>query len=250
MDDGRRHRENAAWYERREKNRENHRFDKERQRDIAWESRWTTSDDPNYVPEKEQEQEDPPKRDSRQAISIHPVMGWRACRWARKWRSAIFAILPSASDTAAPMTDLEVRKLGYLLWKDIVAWSAGTDAERVLGLFRTDHQTSKTFGWDSKAEAAASRGLEPGTPPGEWSFVPVSDLLLLVGEGIVGITAEGMFADKPGGYKRMSLAQCYKKSAAKLGDEPPPEEKAEPAGDARNGDGKLPSKWDRQRGAS
>ena len=55
-------------------------------------------------------------RDPLEAIAQHPA-GYRACKWARKWRAAMAAILPSGFDSAAPMTDTAVRKLGYRLWK-------------------------------------------------------------------------------------------------------------------------------------
>uniref|UniRef100_A0A7S3VXZ6 Uncharacterized protein n=1 Tax=Strombidinopsis acuminata TaxID=141414 RepID=A0A7S3VXZ6_9SPIT len=138
-------------------------------------------------------------------------MGYRAARWARKFRNAIAAILPSGDDSSAKYTDAEVRKLGNVLWKDIVAWAQKTDTERVLRLFKADTQTPKTFGWDGKAMANVPRGMDPDTPPAEWSFVPVSDLLLVVGEGLIGMTIEGMFADNNPGHKRKTLMQCYKK---------------------------------------
>ena len=58
---------------------------------------------------------------------------------------------------------------------------------------------------------SSSRGLEPGRRPPDWSFVPVTDLMLVVGEGLVGITTEGVFAEKPRGTERQSLKECYKK---------------------------------------
>ena len=58
---------------------------------------------------------------------------------------------------------------------------------------------------------SSSRGLEPGRKPPVWSFVPVTDLLLVVGEGLVGVTTEGIFADKPRGTARQGLKECYKK---------------------------------------
>mmetsp|Transcript_112969 Transcript_112969/g.252087 ORF Transcript_112969/g.252087 Transcript_112969/m.252087 type:complete len:192 (+) Transcript_112969:3-578(+) len=39
----------------------------------------------------------------------------------------------------------------------------------------------------------------------EWAFVPASDILLAVGEGIVGITPEGLMAEGPSGYERESF---------------------------------------------
>jgi len=121
------------------------------------------------------------------------------------------ANLPSGLESAAPLTDTEVRKLGWLLWKDIVRWAeTAADLQRLLGVFKADHQTSKTFGWDGK-ETGGTRGLEPGLPPADWSFIPVSDIFLVVGEGMVGITTEGIFSDKAKGQPRTRLKDCYKK---------------------------------------
>merc|ERR1711862_807419 len=112
---------------------------------------------------------------------------------------------------AAPHTDLEVRKLGASMWKDIVRWLSGTDLERAFGLFRADVQTPNTFGWDNKnGEPPVARGLEPGFPSCEWSFIRVADLILVIGEGLVGSTVEGMFAANPQGHTRVPFAKCYK----------------------------------------
>jgi len=190
--------------------------EQDRQRDAAWDARWSTSDDPGYDPStvksagfKDKKQSG---RDRKKAIETHPEQGWRACRWGRKWRGAIAAMLPSALDKAALHTDFQVRKLGAALWKDLAKWLEGTDSERVLGLFRADNQTPKTFGWDTKngEQPPAARGLEPGTPACDWSFIPVVDLIQVIGEGVVGSTTEGMFAANPLGHKRCTLAQCYK----------------------------------------
>jgi len=93
------------------------------------------------------------------------------------------------------------------MWKDIAKWvaeeveGAGDEAARGLALFH--------------AEPDRIAGpLRCSEPLAEWAFVPISDLLLVVGEGRVGITAEGIFADNPPGHKRLSLADCYKKKAA------------------------------------
>jgi hypothetical protein len=238
--DGRRHRDSE-----RDRARENESFQPQ-PRDLAWESRWTTSDSPNRDFTKDCANEAETKRDHKAAIAIHPKMGVRACRWGKKWRSAIFSVLPSGMDSAAPHHDHDVRQLIYILWKDIVKWAARSDrAERVLGLFRADTQTCKTFGWESKADAVP-RGLEPGTPPADWSFVPVSDILLVVGDGILGITVEGVFTDNVPGHKRLKLEKCFKQkgSHAKGKDGEAKEVKRKDGEDRQASAPSRSSKWD------
>lgn len=180
--------------------------ERERQRSIEWESRWVKCDDAVQV----QEEPAKPDRDLKKAIAENPDTGQRACRWARKWRGALAGILPSGLEGAASSTDAELRKLVAALWKDVVSWAikggAGSEAERVLGLFRSDQQTSKL-----KADAPKD-GEESKF---EWSFVPASDLILVTGEGLVGITAEGVFADFPGGRRRLTFADCFKRPGEK-----------------------------------
>jgi len=208
--DGRRH---ESW-QGKERGRGQQENTQNRQKDLEWDSRWTTSDDPDRGRERQCDRER--ERGRRKAITMHPQMGWTTCRWGRKWRTAISSVLPSAVDSAASVTDAEVRKLAAALWKDIAEWASSSELDRCLGLLKADHQTSKTFGWDSKGEqAAAARGLEPGAPPAVWAFVPLADLLLAVGEGIVGLTTEGIFADNPAGHRRLLLAQCYKTTRSK-----------------------------------
>jgi len=194
---------------------------REQQRDREWASRWQSTDDHgiNQPPVRECEPE-PVKRSRREIITMHPQSGQRACRWGRKWRAAIAAILPSGMNRAVPGTDSELRKLAAALWKNIAKWAAsglaGNEVGRGLGLFRADNQTSRTFGWDGKTDSMATqaaRSLEPGASPAVWAFIPASDLLLVVGEGLVGITGEGVFADNRSGHKPVSFKDCYKKPA-------------------------------------
>jgi len=134
-------------------------------------------------------------------------------RWARKWRAALRAILPSGEDGAVPATDSEVRKLAFVMWKDIVkiVEEAEGDVKRGLQLFRADSAPSV---------GPPSRGLMDGTLPAEWAFIPMSDLLLVIGDSVIGITNEGVFADNRSGYKRLSLADCYKKKGDSSTDGP------------------------------
>lgn len=113
-----------------------------------------------------------------------------------------------------PLTDHDIRKLSTILWRDIVKWAAGTEVERSFGLFKADHQTPKMFGGES-TEPIIARGLEPGTPLAEWAFIPASDLFLVVGEGIIGTTVEGVFGDTPIGRKPLKLHQCLKRTMSR-----------------------------------
>jgi len=220
----------------------------EKQRDVVWESRWTTSDDrDNDSGLHDRGQQQTEKRDRRRIIEYHPKMDCRACCWGRKWRAAIMALLPSGVDSAAPLIDQDARRLAYVLWKDVSKWAAVGHLERSLSLFRADHQTSKTFGWDGREAASVSRGLEPGSPPQEWAFIPVADLLLVVGEGIIGITTEGMFSEAQPGHKRLEFAQCFKTKAQRERKERREQKENEKASQKQaNGEVKAKSKWDVQ----
>eukprot|EP00927_Polykrikos_kofoidii_P018318 TRINITY_DN18477_c0_g1_i1.p1 TRINITY_DN18477_c0_g1~~TRINITY_DN18477_c0_g1_i1.p1 ORF type:complete len:339 (-),score=46.50 TRINITY_DN18477_c0_g1_i1:211-1083(-) len=146
----------------------------------------------------------------REAIVGHQESKRRASRWALKWRGAIAAILPSGLDGAVRPSDLEVRKLAKAMWKDVATWACNKDQEleRALSLFRADSPGTS----HGIAVGGNTRGLPVGFPPAEWAFIPVSDLFLTVGEGLVGISTEGIFAANRRGHERKSLAKCYKKS--------------------------------------
>lgn len=140
-------------------------------------------------------------------------------RWARKWRKAMAAILPSGEDTAAPPADPEVRKLAHVMWKDIVAVAEkeplGSGPKRALGLFRAEHHSPATFGREAKDPQRISNRVE-------WCFIASSDIFLVVGEDLVGMTLEGLFADNAPGQKRLSLAECYRKDPDASKKQPPP----------------------------
>merc|ERR1711920_359377 len=90
--------------------------------------------------------------------------------WANTWRERIRAVLPRGVEGATPLADPEARQLMANLWKDVATWARTQEnGERALQLFSGD-------GSD------------------EWAFVPVGDLYLIVTEGIVGMTAEGLMA--------------------------------------------------------
>lgn len=111
--------------------------------------------------------------------------------WAKQWRRRISAVVPRGIDSAAPWTDPEVRQLSAALWKEVAAWARTPEvnAERHLQLLTSEPPAP------GSAQA-----------PDEWGFVPAADVLLIVGEGIFGITAEGLMADSKPGQDRMTWA--------------------------------------------
>jgi len=123
-------------------------------------------------------------------------------RWARKWRAAIEAILPVGREGAVPATDPEVRLLGAALWRDVAEWAEP--------FFRPD-PGSKFQPPPSPLELFTS---EPDSEA-QWAFVPVADLLLIVGQGIVGATAEGVFTNGQKGYVRETFAEATERLGKK-----------------------------------
>ncbi|CAJ1335651.1 unnamed protein product [Effrenium voratum] len=112
--------------------------------------------------------------------------------WSKRWRKLISAVLPGGEDEAAPWSDPELRKLCAALWRDFadpLEKDEGEDGElarRCLMLFRAE------------SRGAADVEQQRGAAPAEWAFVPAADLLLLVGEGLVGVTVEGVFVRAKG----------------------------------------------------
>eukprot|EP00747_Dinoflagellata_sp_TGD_P060446 gnl/TRDRNA2_/TRDRNA2_152033_c0_seq1.p1 gnl/TRDRNA2_/TRDRNA2_152033_c0~~gnl/TRDRNA2_/TRDRNA2_152033_c0_seq1.p1 ORF type:complete len:644 (+),score=138.57 gnl/TRDRNA2_/TRDRNA2_152033_c0_seq1:48-1934(+) len=140
--------------------------------------------------------------DPKKAIVGHPETREKASRWALKWRTALAAILPSGLDGAVSPSNPEVRKLAKAMWKDVATWAgqggeADAEAAHGLELFRAEPNP---------------RDLATDQSPAEWAFIPMSDLMLIIGEGLVGITSEGVFAKNRRGHKPKSLASCYKKA--------------------------------------
>jgi hypothetical protein len=152
-------------------------------------------------------------------------------RWARKWRAAIEAVLPIGREGAVPATDPEVRRLGAALWRDVAEWAEP--------FFRPD-PGSKFQPPPSPLELFTS---EPDSES-QWAFVPVADLLLIVGAGIVGATAEGVFTNGQKGYVRETFAEAMerlgKKRAEQGKDKKPATSDPENAeGGATKGDSKA-----------
>eukprot|EP00913_Durusdinium_trenchii_P011048 g10372.t1 len=123
--------------------------------------------------------------------------------WAKRWRKLILAVLPSGEEEAAAWSDPELRKLCAALWRDFADPLEKEDGEdaatarRCLNLFRAESRKS------SDVEC------QQGAAPAEWAFVPASDLLLLLGEGFVGVTLEGVFAAGDGARRaRLAFASA------------------------------------------
>lgn len=97
--------------------------------------------------------------------------------WAKRWRDEIRATLPKDVQGPAPWSNPGIRALCYVLWTEAAEYVervGGQEAREALALFRAEG-------------GAVSEG------PSQWAFVPGADVLLTVGEGLVGVTAEGVF---------------------------------------------------------
>eukprot|EP00929_Paragymnodinium_shiwhaense_P009137 TRINITY_DN11318_c0_g1_i1.p1 TRINITY_DN11318_c0_g1~~TRINITY_DN11318_c0_g1_i1.p1 ORF type:complete len:740 (+),score=218.90 TRINITY_DN11318_c0_g1_i1:97-2316(+) len=104
--------------------------------------------------------------------------------WGARWRRLMADVLLDGESGVVTPADRELRKLGAALWSDVVAWAKDKetgDAERHLQLFAAD---------DRKASLAA----EGEGDTVDWSYIPLSDLLLAVGDDLVGMTVAGVFA--------------------------------------------------------
>lgn len=126
----------------------------------------------------------------------------KTSEWAAWWRCMIRCVLPLSEESAAPVTDPEVRKLVVALWKDIVEWLEKSDATHVLDLFR--HEPSSRV---DPGGVIHKLMMDPADKP-DWAFIPASDVLLVVGEGIVGVTCEGVMADGPSVYRRETFEEA------------------------------------------
>eukprot|EP00928_Gymnodinium_smaydae_P027178 TRINITY_DN21095_c0_g2_i1.p1 TRINITY_DN21095_c0_g2~~TRINITY_DN21095_c0_g2_i1.p1 ORF type:complete len:737 (+),score=108.96 TRINITY_DN21095_c0_g2_i1:104-2314(+) len=92
--------------------------------------------------------------------------------WGRLWRNVISEVLPPGPEDPATHEDKDLRSMASVLWNEVAEWAeSDADSQRVLNLFRADNND-----------------------PGEtfvWAFLPVADLLLTVGDGMVGLTTNG-----------------------------------------------------------
>merc|ERR1719215_2322413 len=154
--------------------------------------------------------------------------------WARWWRDAIMAVLPAACENAVPASDPEVRSLCVALWQDIVDWAVESGIEGPLRLFCAE----------ASGRVDPNNVLHP-CQDAVWGFVPASDLLLIVGEGIVGITCEGVMTDGPPGYERETFDEAMQRLNDVLNDDedddPDAAPKKPPAVDADAFDPEAPA---------
>eukprot|EP00933_Yihiella_yeosuensis_P017442 TRINITY_DN14570_c0_g1_i1.p1 TRINITY_DN14570_c0_g1~~TRINITY_DN14570_c0_g1_i1.p1 ORF type:complete len:419 (+),score=115.13 TRINITY_DN14570_c0_g1_i1:239-1495(+) len=122
--------------------------------------------------------------------------------WGKKWRTIITNVMPRMQDRkTVKVTDPEVRKLCAALWRDIVVWAEGEgDAKRHLELYRSD----KT----GQAEEDGSEKKEEKEGIGEWDYLPATELLLLVGDGVVACTSEGLAAKADRGHEQMTFMEA------------------------------------------
>jgi len=121
--------------------------------------------------------------------------GKRTSSWAATWRERIRKILPRGIDSFVGAGDKEVRLMSVALWQDITEWvKMDAQGPRFLSLFTAE-------------PPVAPDGTEAPLVD-EWAFVPATDIFLVVGEGIVGVTAEGIGADAKPGHDRMTFDEA------------------------------------------
>lgn len=147
--------------------------------------------------------------------------GKRTSSWAAAWRERIRKVLPRGIDSFVGAADKEVRAMASALWKDLAEWVLKDEATgpRFLSLFRAE-------------PPLAPDGTE-APQLDEWAFVPASDIFLVVGEGLVGISAEGLGVDAKPGHDRMTFEEAM--AEKKEGEE---EEKEKKKDKDRDKDGK------------
>lgn len=109
--------------------------------------------------------------------------------WGKKWRAVVKAVLPKDGNGGVTCSDPEVQKLCLAMWRDLSSWAA-EECRQHLMLFQADEQ--------GDAEET------------QWAFVPATDLLLLVGEGLVGCAAEGFAVQADEGHTRIGFVDALK----------------------------------------
>eukprot|EP00928_Gymnodinium_smaydae_P001717 TRINITY_DN10616_c0_g5_i1.p2 TRINITY_DN10616_c0_g5~~TRINITY_DN10616_c0_g5_i1.p2 ORF type:complete len:629 (-),score=151.92 TRINITY_DN10616_c0_g5_i1:93-1979(-) len=120
-------------------------------------------------------------------------------KWAKNWREKIKMVLPRGTEEALAVTDPEVLRLCVAIWREIAEWArADPSLARCLELFTAD----------TGGRVYIQPGIEVGEGPAEWAFVPATDVLLVLGEGLVGITAEGAFAENTAGHEKCTFEEA------------------------------------------
>lgn len=130
--------------------------------------------------------------------------------WARRWREAMRSVFPLSFQNPMPLTSPEVRKLSAALWKDIVEWAREQELERSLRL----------FGAEPSGRMDPGGAIHPQGEGADWAFLPATDLFLVLGEGIVAVTVEGITAKGPLGFKQ----ETWEEASLRLNSERPTQE--------------------------
>eukprot|EP00405_Crypthecodinium_cohnii_P030015 CAMPEP_0206502208 /NCGR_PEP_ID=MMETSP0324_2-20121206/53853_1 /ASSEMBLY_ACC=CAM_ASM_000836 /TAXON_ID=2866 /ORGANISM="Crypthecodinium cohnii, Strain Seligo" /LENGTH=787 /DNA_ID=CAMNT_0053990343 /DNA_START=51 /DNA_END=2414 /DNA_ORIENTATION=+ len=102
--------------------------------------------------------------------------------WAKRWRQDLWMALPKEYEPLAAWNNPRLLELTMNLWGEVTEhiWRTGSEETQLAlhHLFVAD-------------EVAQQSGQE-------WTYIPCAELMLIVGEGFVGVTAEGIFACSQG----------------------------------------------------
>lgn len=102
--------------------------------------------------------------------------------WATPWRERLRQLLAANVDQAVPPTSPDIRRLAVSIWQEFVAPLRGSNA-RELELFTAERGSS----WSGAVDLSGA--VE------EWAYIPLADILLIIGEAMVGMNAEGIFLE-------------------------------------------------------
>merc|ERR1712137_1353659 len=139
------------------------------------------------------------------------VICWKNCRrelW-KKLAHGMFELLPNSQvgeilavgvDEVVLATDKGLRQWAADLWQDVAVWAKTSGLERHLELFTADRSDSNN------------------TDTEEWAFVPGADLMLAIGAGIIGLSAEGVFLEALQGAPNSSKAIAKVKGGEQIED--------------------------------
>jgi len=142
--------------------------------------------------DKEKKEEEEKKKKEEEEKKKKEDAKPKASPWARWWREAMQSVFPLNTDDPLPLQDPEVRKFVAALWKDVTAWATEQEIDSPLLLFRAE----------PSGRVDTTGAIHPRGPEAEWALIPATDLLVTVGEGIVGVTVEGITANGPKGFLR------------------------------------------------